>query len=303
MSAAPISTRAFATMNWVPPPSMSCARRVSSASWRCGDDAGSGSSMMSRPDRIRFNSDALWILHFKTYDAGHREPVNRHRSPLAGRSIGSVDRARSKPARPTPAPAPRPGPGGQMTTYQPYSDFTAQSRTVSALMSMYGQLERGGPSRIELTPIVVFLGFSIESYLNSIGARKVSIWEELEHLPWRRKIAILHKTADRAPEWGKDPLQFANEVFALRDRLAHGKPERIVGPKFRTEAEAARYLGGPELNRGLQPEWYAGITEDWVMKAKERFRLLMIYLGGLFGFHESDHLLSSTGGWLVDDEK
>jgi hypothetical protein len=29
---------------------------------------------------------------------------------------------------------------------------------------------------------------------------------------------------------------------------------------------------------------------------------LMVYLGGLFGLHESDHLLRSTGGWLVDDE-
>jgi hypothetical protein len=57
-----------------------------------------------------------------------------------------------------------------MTTYQPYSDFTAQSRTVAALMAMYGQLERGGSTRNELTPIVVFLAFSIESYLNSIGA-------------------------------------------------------------------------------------------------------------------------------------
>jgi len=190
-----------------------------------------------------------------------------------------------------------------MTTYQPYSDFTAQSRTVSALMSMYGQLERGGPSRIELTPIVVFLAFSIESYVNSIGARKINIWEELERLPWRKKIAILHKTVGRRAEWGKDPLQFANEVFALRDRLAHGKPERIAGPKFRGEAQAAQYLGGPELNRALQPEWYTGITEDWVRKAKERFRLLMIYLSELFGFRESDHLLSSTGGWLIDDEK
>jgi hypothetical protein len=190
-----------------------------------------------------------------------------------------------------------------MTTYQPYSGFTAQSRTVAALMAMYGQLERGGSSRIELTPIVVFLAFSIESYLNSIGARKSNIWEELERLSWRKKIAILHKTAGRTLEWGKEPLQFATEVFALRDRLAHGKPERIVGPKFRTEAEAAGYLGGPELNPALQPEWYTGITEDWVMKAKERFRLLMVYLGGLFGFHESDHLLSSTGGLLIDDEK
>jgi len=26
-------------------------------------------------------------------------------------------------------------------------------------------------------------------------------------------------------------------------------------------------------------------------------------LGGLFGFHESDHLLTATGGLLIDDEK
>ncbi|PYO19315.1 MAG: hypothetical protein DMD85_18765, partial [Candidatus Rokuibacteriota bacterium] len=94
-----------------------------------------------------------------------------------------------------------------MATYQPYSDFSAQSRTVAALMSMYAQLERGSSSRIELTPIVVFLAFSIESYLNSLGARKINIWEELERLPWRKKITILHKTAGRAPEWGKDPLR------------------------------------------------------------------------------------------------
>jgi hypothetical protein len=189
-----------------------------------------------------------------------------------------------------------------MTTYQPYSDFTAQSHTVSALMSMYGQLERRGDAPSELTPIVVFLAFSIESYVNSIGARKLSIWEELERLPWKKKVTILHKTAGRVAEWGKDPLQFAVEAFALRDRLAHGKPERIVGPRFQTQAEAARYLGGPELNPTLQPSWYTGITAEWVVDAKERFRLLMVYLGGLFGLHESDHLLRSTGGWLVDDE-
>lgn len=190
-----------------------------------------------------------------------------------------------------------------MTIYQPYSNFTAQSRTVSALMSMYAQMEGGGSSRIELTPIVVFLAFSIESYVNSIGARQLSIWDELERLPWRNKIDILHKTAGKSPEWGSDPLQFAIEVFALRDRLAHGKPERVVGPKFRTETEAAQYLSGPDLNSALQPEWYRRITREWVMRAKERFRLLMIHLGGLFGLHEFDHLLSSTGGVLIDDEK
>jgi hypothetical protein len=190
-----------------------------------------------------------------------------------------------------------------MTTYQPYSNFTAQSRTVSALMSMYAQLEGGTSSRVELTPIIVFIAFSIESYVNSIGARNLSIWDELERLPWKSKIVILHRTAGTSPEWGRDPLQFASEVFALRDRLAHGRPEQVVGPKFRTETEAAQYVNKPALSPDLQPEWYTKITKDWVMTAKERFRLLMIYLGGLFGLHESDHLLSSTGGLLVDDEK
>ena len=64
---------------------------------------------------------------------------------------------------------------------------------------MYAQLEAGASSRIELTPIVVFLAFSIESYLNSIGARKLIIWDELERLPWKNKVVILHKTAGRSP--------------------------------------------------------------------------------------------------------
>jgi hypothetical protein len=184
-----------------------------------------------------------------------------------------------------------------MNTYQPFFNFTAQSKTVSALMSMYAQLESGTPKRMELTPIVVFLAFSIESYLNSIGARKLEIWDELERLNWKKRVTILHKTAGKSPDWSKDPLKFATEVFVLRDKLAHGKSERVVGPVFTDQAQATRYQNSPNL----QPEWYTKITKDWVMEAKERFRLLMIYLGGLFDFHESDHLLISTGGLLVDD--
>ena len=129
-----------------------------------------------------------------------------------------------------------------MATYQPFSNFTAQSRTVSALMSIYAQLESDSTARIELSPIVVFLAFATESYLNSIGARHLEIWDELERLSWKKKVVILHKTAKRSIDWGKDPLQFATEVFALRDRLAHGKPERVIGPVFNNQADANRFL-------------------------------------------------------------
>lgn len=183
-----------------------------------------------------------------------------------------------------------------MKTYQPFTDFTAQSRTVSALMSMYGLIERDPAARIELTPIVVFLAFAIESYLNSIGARQLEIWDELERLPWKVKVIILHKTAGKSINWGEDPLQFATEVFLRRDKLAHGKPERVVGPVTDNREDADR-----TLNQGLQPDWYKQITPEWIMGGKERFRRLMIYLGSLFGLHESDHLHVSSGGLLIDD--
>jgi hypothetical protein len=183
-----------------------------------------------------------------------------------------------------------------MKTYQPYTDFTAQSKTVAALMSMYALIERDSDVQIERTPIVVFLAFAIESYLNSIGARQLKFWDELERLPWKKKVKILHKIAGRSIDWGKDPMQFATEVFGLRDKLAHGKPERVVGRVFNNQNDANQ-----TLTQELQPDWYNRITLEWVINAKERFRLLMIYLGSLFGLHVSDHLTSSIGGLLVDD--
>jgi hypothetical protein len=45
-----------------------------------------------------------------------------------------------------------------MTHYRTYFDFTAQSKTVSAFMSMYAALEREPNNiHVELTPIIVFL--------------------------------------------------------------------------------------------------------------------------------------------------
>ncbi len=185
-----------------------------------------------------------------------------------------------------------------MRYYQAFSDFTAQSRSVGALMSMYGLLEQDDPVRLPLAPVVVFIAFSIESYLNSLGARAIPFWDEMERLPWKSKMNALHAAAGREPNWGQEPLQFATEVFKLRDKLAHGKPERVLGPKLPDRAEPKKMA----LGDVLQPEWYKSINHERVFHAKDRFRVLMIYLGSLFGHHESDHLHSSSGGILVHDE-
>jgi len=164
-------------------------------------------------------------------------------------------------------------------------------------MSMYARLERDLNSRGDLSPIVVFLAFSIESYLNFVGVRQLAIWADLERLSWRKKVSVLHTTAKRPVDWGKDPLRFAAEVFAIRDKLAHGKPEQLVGPVFTNEEDAKRFLE----HEDLQPDWFVKITREWVIEAKARFTHLMIYLGELFGYHESDHLLATTRGIMIDD--
>lgn len=185
-----------------------------------------------------------------------------------------------------------------MTTYQAFADFTAQGANVKALGSLYSNLKKSGTSKIELTPIVVFLAFAIEAYLNSLGARHLSIWDELERLPWKTKIEVLHKVAGHTPEWGREPLQFATEIFRLRDKLAHGKPERVLGPVVRDIHAAEELCKSDEF----QPDWYRRITKEWVLDAQERYRLLMVYLGELFRHHESDHLHRSSGGIITDDE-
>jgi hypothetical protein len=168
-------------------------------------------------------------------------------------------------------------------------------------MAMYGRLEQDRKS-VPLIPVAIFTAFAIEAYLNSLGSRKLPFWDEVERLPWRNKVAILHKAADRPMDWSKDPLQFASEVFSLRDRLAHGKPERVLGPVFEDEGRANAFVADIDLMHKMQPEWFNKLTFEWVMQGKERFRVLMTYLGSLFGFHESDHLMHSTGGMGYTDD-
>lgn len=181
-----------------------------------------------------------------------------------------------------------------MKTYQPYVDFTAQGLTVRALLTLYSKLEdQHDPTEIELLPFVVFMAFSIEAYLNSVGARSISYWDELERLPWKSKVSILHQHVGKVPAWGSGPLQFCSQVFKIRDKLAHGKPERVTGPVCVSPADAYTYIKG--ANSSLEPDWYKLLTKEWVMSAKAKHQELMEYISSLYGLGKQEHLRVSTG--------
>ncbi|AYO02158.1 hypothetical protein D8767_25675 [Pseudomonas sp. LTGT-11-2Z] len=176
--------------------------------------------------------------------------------------------------------------------YQPYRNITAQSVNVQVLTIMLANLEKEPDSAIRVVPIVVFMAFTIEAYLNTLGSTAITYWSDLERLPWRNKVKILHEAVGQTPEWGHKHLQFATTIFNIRDKLAHGKPERVVGPIFSDPEEAHDYT----LNNRVEPPWFTKLNKAWVVKAQEQFKGLMAHLSQLHNLHESHHLLISTGG-------
>lgn len=181
--------------------------------------------------------------------------------------------------------------------WRPYMNFTAQSTALHAFYLMIGRLEKGELSEGEYPSVIVFMAFSLEAYLNTLGARQVAFWREIERLPWRTKIEILHAVAGAKPSWGDGPLQFAVRIFKFRDQLAHGKPERVCGDWIPGTPDGTH----SDMHRAMKPTYMEGITAQWLMNSADQFRILMTYLGSLFDYHESDHLMTAEGGFDIDD--
>lgn len=173
-----------------------------------------------------------------------------------------------------------------MAYQQLVSEFTPQAKSYSALICMYSLLENDENS-VPLEPIVVFTAFSIEAYLNALGARVVPFWDEIERSSWRSKICILHTVAGKDADWGAHPLQFAAEVFKLRDKLAHGRAETVLGPIVSLEVERSKLLLEGPIPR---PKWYDDIDVAWVKGARSRLTNLLSYLAFLLGFSEQDYM-------------
>ena len=152
-------------------------------------------------------------------------------------------------------------------------------------MNMYDDFKKKeSDDPFDYLPLLVFTAFSIESYINSIGSRKIKFWTQLERLPWRAKIEVLHSNLHKSPEWGKDPLQFATQVFSIRDRLAHGKPEAVADPLFNDHHTAVSML----YVQHIKPSIFNTLDREWVLDSSERLYVLLEYLGSLYGLSNDD---------------
>lgn len=174
-----------------------------------------------------------------------------------------------------------------MGEYTVYREFTAHGPAVQALGLIYKRLEGGSLQMEEIMPLIVFTAFSIEAYVNHLGYALPG-WRERS--PWKQKIERLHDSTGRSCNWGTAPLDFAVEVFSIRDKLAHGKPERLEVTFSASPEDAEKYLNHPNL----MPTWFTTCLDvNWAASSRLRFLRLAAHLGGLFGKIEA-HIMHAS---------
>ena len=103
---------------------------------------------------------------------------------------------------------------------------------------------------------VMFSAFSIEAFLNDIGEQKLTYWSIVEpKLTWRIKLDLILHEIGFEPDFGCRPYQTLQQLFQLRDKLAHGKS--VEG-----ESNYLHQPGKPDPPDSMTPDWLKTWTND-----------------------------------------
>ncbi len=167
---------------------------------------------------------------------------------------------------------------------------------LNALFSFIGTTK---PQSAQVLPVVIFMAFCVKAYINNLGYRHIENWPEIEKKKWSKKIKLLHKTQSIHPDWQGKELSFATELFSLRDRLAHGKPERVEGKTFDSLAKAQEHI----VSSDFEPSWFKSLDSKWYVEAQRKFSQLMEYLVRLHKLSPTDYYHASTNTFCVADDQ
>jgi hypothetical protein len=80
-----------------------------------------------------------------------------------------------------------------------------------------------------LSASMVFSAFTVEAFLNHVGANRTTFWSTVERkLSPPDKLGLLATFLGLEIDFSKRPFQTFRRMFRLRDALAHGKTESMT---------------------------------------------------------------------------
>lgn len=93
---------------------------------------------------------------------------------------------------------------------------------------------------------MVFCAFSIEAFINHLGAEMIPGWESFERKPINDKLKLISNSIHFPLDKRKKPICYIDMIFNYRDNIAHGRTEtinknQIVGPDGIPEMPSAEW--------------------------------------------------------------
>ena len=78
------------------------------------------------------------------------------------------------------------------------------------------------------TITMVFCAFSIEAYVNHLGAQMIQDWDAIERATIDEKLLIIANSKNKTINKNKKPFCYLNMIFDYRDNIAHGRTQTIT---------------------------------------------------------------------------
>ena len=163
---------------------------------------------------------------------------------------------------------------GERNPYEVHAERTIY--TFAYLHEMGRHALRDGAARsqgsfYEWMTASVFAAFALEAYVNHLGSQRLKCWKELERSPWSAKLALLLEHLNQSPDRSFRPFQTVKEMFRFRDRLAHGRTERV-------ENTGVQKLLPGERPHYPQAGWESQCTEEMAIRFMDDARAVIVQL-------------------------
>ena len=101
--------------------------------------------------------------------------------------------------------------------------------TSDCLLKSGQEIERR--SACQFMASIVFTAFTLEAYLNHIGPKIFSCWNDLEYLSPKKKLNVIAERLKVRIDYGKRPWQVMKDLFRFETQLPTANPKKISEEK------------------------------------------------------------------------
>ena len=129
---------------------------------------------------------------------------------------------------------------------------------------------------------LVFTAFAFEAFLNHIGPKVFSCWDDLERLAPKEKLSVLSEKLQVDVSYGRRPWQVMRRLFGFRNDIAHGKSVKVT---YRKTVPVDDRLG-PEVDALAQTKWEKYCTRENAERAREDVEKIMRTLHDACGLED-----------------